>query len=146
MTIVCFDGTTLAADRASVRGDLKQHCVKLFRTGQYLVGTVGHSGNSLTLLHWVRAGAYPDDYPFVPGEVDISDYAELMLVDRQNRVYMATTATALLEQVSGKFAASGSGEQVAVGALAMGATARQAVQICIKRCPSCGLGVQTMKW
>lgn len=127
MTTIAWDGKTLAVDSRMTGGAVirSENAVKLHRiemSGEpvWLAGC-GEMNDILLALEWYREGSRRDAKP------DLSDgFAALIL--RGGRAYRVECA--LIEwDVAAPFAAAGSGVELALGAMAMGATAVEAVKI-----------------
>src|SRR5690606_19961363 len=63
MTVIAWDGKTLAADRQADRGGVKQPTQKIFRAGRALAGISGDLTLCRELLAWYSAGAVPANFP-----------------------------------------------------------------------------------
>src|SRR5690606_6491601 len=83
MSVVVWDGTTLAADRQVAAGQVKQAMTKLRRLPDgRLAGFVGAMGRGVALLDWLTRGADPATFPALR---DDGDYAELLVVHPDGR-------------------------------------------------------------
>jgi len=137
MSVVVWDGKTLAADRQATLNNTKCQTRKITRlpSGD-LLAWVGNSESGLALLKWYLSGADPETWP----EVQKGDDWSRLIVVHKGKVweYEQTPVKIPLHQ---KFGAWGSGSDLAIGALAMGADAVQAVKIASKFNIYCGLGV-----
>jgi hypothetical protein len=136
MTVVTWDGAALAADRQGMNQDTKFECQKLWTlpNGE-IIATAGDFAYGLRLVEWYKAGADPDKYPNRMGD----DWGRIVVASHRGCVTYEGYGVAI--PVTSKFAAWGSGRDYALGALAMGASARRAVEITSAHCASCGLGV-----
>lgn len=143
MTIIVWDGKSLAADRQGTRGDLRVLFPKIKKTTN-VVGKsaiLAHSGSAshtLPLFNWWEAGAEPSVYP----EFQKDEETGSVLVVASGDTCVTYTTTPYPMQVLDTYGAWGSGRDFAYGALAMGADAKTAVEIAILLCPSCGMGYE----
>jgi hypothetical protein len=139
MTVIAYDGKTLASDRKCSSGDIATVKTKLTAAGggRYCAAAGGGEHGD-QLVAWCVAGMNPDTYPMAPKDED--DSAILVVADsRGARTYYPQTPTPM--RVEQPFMAWGSGREIAIGAMAAGATAREAVLIAGEWVNSCGLGV-----
>lgn len=145
MTTLAWDGTTLAADRAAWSSGNKYRVRKLSRVTapdgrRFLVGVCGDGSYAGQLLRWMR-GAIPHPGPYPePGNFTVA-----LVIDERRRVFRLGSSLQYTEILE-RFHACGAGQDYAIGALEAGATARQAVQIAIKRSDYAGLGVDTVRF
>lgn len=141
--MVAYDGTYLAADRQVTRGGQRGLITKLTRlnTGEVLSWT-GHLQNCIGMQHWYCAGAKPNEWDKY--RVDPEAAAELVILSEDG--LWTFTAGPYPVKVEDPFFAVGSGSEYALGALAMGATAEQAVEIASRFDNCCGLGVDVMRF
>mgnify|MGYP005614956251 FL=1 len=139
MSVIVWDGKTLAADRRISSASGVSTTTKVFRRvdGSALVGWVGDAGAANELLAWLYAGADPEKFP--PKQREDSA-AKLIVITGPTgiRLYEGTPYPVLIEV--DKFA-EGSGAQYALAAMECGKTAVEAVEIASKLDPSCGNGI-----
>lgn len=145
MTTIAWDGTTLAADRASWSGNSKYRVRKVHKVvaadGQkFLVAFAGDQAFANLVLRWMRGGPHPGAYPN-SDEVTIG-----VVIDEKHRVWRLDSQKLSYSQILERIHASGGGQDFAIGALEAGATAEQAIRIAIKRSDMAGLGVDSVKF
>lgn len=136
MTTVAFDGKSLAADR--LMGG--RHTVsKIFPISDtaYLAGA-GDYCQIVEVAEWLKAGAPQDAKPEVDGDSDF-------LLIEKGRPHWLTVPYLRKVRINEKFAALGSGALCALGAMAAGANARQAVAIAITYDQNSGKGVEVVE-
>ena len=138
MTIVVWDGKTIAADRQITRGDQVSSRVKLKRLDSgAVVCTCGDADRGLMLIDWYINGKDPAVWP----AFQRADTGWVILVVVEcGQVYEYNQEPVAIP-VEAPYDAWGSGSSFALGALAMGATASQAVEAASKHCNTCGMGV-----
>jgi hypothetical protein len=141
MTVIAWDGKTLAADRLMCNGYSKQETTKISRYGRELLGVCGNLSAGRETLDWYQAGALPDKYPTSNrGE---NSGASLVVVKPDGRVLKYESSPSAFE-VEGKFAAFGCGDEAALVALSLGCSAKEAVEITCRFNSSCGGGVDVL--
>lgn len=143
MTVICWDGVTLASDRQlTLDGDLKGLTRKLARSRNGTVcGASGDAGLCVEAVNWVLGGMKPDARP--AGDKDGS--FDLIVVLPDGTALLALDNRCTMEPLPRKQWAIGSGAQIALGAMAMGADAERAVQIASGLTASCGGGVDALR-
>lgn len=133
MTTVAYDGITMAADSRTT-GDYKDdHCQKLFRVGKAVIGVAGAYSAGLLFIRWFKDQTKPK--PDLP-----DDFYALVARDGiwfydSNLIPIPTRAPTAI----------GSGAHLALGAMAVGATAAEAVRIARQYDESTGGRVRTLK-
>lgn len=127
MTTIAYDGKSLAADSQCTTGGLKCRAVKIVKSPSgFLAAGTGDLNSILPWLRWVRRGLRPEEQP-----ESLNSKSTIVIVDPRGRAHTfegAAVRTPLLE----KFWAFGSGAELALGAMAMGADARTAVKVACK--------------
>ena len=137
MSVVVWDGKTLAADRMAVTGEVRFLQSKMRVYPDLVVAWTGQSCRGEAMAHWARNGANVEDFPKF--QEDDDNWCRLIVVDRNGcRVYEATPFPM---EVEAPFMAWGSGRDFAIGALSMGADAVRAVEVASEHCVTCGMGV-----
>lgn len=148
MTTIAWDGTTLAADRSSWSGGTRRRIRKAFKVtapdgSRFLVAFAGDGDFALAVLAWMRGGQRPDPLAFLKPE-DLGSQCALV-IDERRQVWQLGCSL-WYSRMDERIYAFGGGQDYAWGALEAGATARQAVQIAIKRSDYAGLGVTTVSF
>jgi hypothetical protein len=78
MTVIAFDGTTLAADKRAVQGGgIARTCTKIVRHKHSLIAISGDWDTGAELREWFMAGAEPEKFPPKARE----DKAALIVID-----------------------------------------------------------------
>jgi hypothetical protein len=139
MTVIAFDGTTLAADRRCTRGGTVYATLKVHRVGDLLVGLSGGSDFCVAFLEWFKAGRPRDAFPETQKH---DDYACALVIEGGKAFTYDRTPfpVPMLEPI----VAIGSGREVALGAMTAGATAAEAVLIASRWMDCCGNGIDTL--
>lgn len=141
MTVIAWDGKRIAADRQVTFGDLRVTTTKLRRlaSGEVIAST-GDQELGRMLEAWYERGADPSSYPKFENE----ERARLIVVGEDGLSTYGRHPVAV--KCEDQFIAFGSGRDVAIGALAMGADARRAVEVASQFNTGCGLGVDEMEF
>lgn len=139
MSVIAWDGKVVAADALGGTPYLTKYVQKLFVCNDHLaVGVVGLAYHMPELVHWVATGCVEKDYPSFqrgdnPSELIVFDaYMESMnyRVYRESPVPLEDSVTPV---------AWGGGAELAIGAMAVGASAEEAVRIACQYSPTCGI-------
>lgn len=145
MSVIAWDGKSFAADRQGSNGELRFVAPKLKREvyGKEdreeiaILAMTGNQASGLLLMRWWLDGADPKDWP---ASQRSEDWARLIVWTRYRGVAtFEKDPVAIL--VEDPFMAWGSGRDYALGAMARGATAREAVEIACRFSIYCGLGI-----
>ncbi len=144
MTTVVFDGLTMASDSRAVDTDVGiSRCKKIFRKRigkkDHLIGIAGDLFAAMVFFDWYGSGKP------VPTELTASDHTEEefgALIWDGRKLYTANKFCRLVE-VDEKYYAIGSGAAHAITAMDCGKTAKQAVQMAIRRDANSGGPVVT---
>lgn len=141
MTVIAWDGTTLAADKRACNGNTIYTTTKIFRVGTCLLGAAGHASFCEQIIAWFKAGENPSDFPAAQRDKD--DWAGLLVIRGDGTInkYERTPYPHTFED---KQIAIGSGCEFAKAAMHLGCTAAQAVEVAIALDCSCGNGVDTL--
>jgi hypothetical protein len=140
MTVIAWDGRTLAADKMACCGDTAVTCTKIRRVDEKLFAWCGGRGEGMALVEWYLAGADKDKYPEFQKS---DDWARLVVATASGVVFYEKVPEP--QPCEDPYGAWGSGREVALGALAMGADARHAVEIASTHVHTCGLGVDVFE-
>lgn len=146
MTVVAWDGVTLAADKRCVdgsglRGTLTK--VSLTDDGKLLAITGLHS-IGMRMLAWWAEGCKPDKFP----EAAEGDQATLVVISRDpggKPVISAYTSGPYPVVFEDKFRAWGSGRDFALAAMYLGCDARKAIEVTCHFQTDCGDGIDSIE-
>lgn len=153
MTVIAWDGTTLAADRAGNFGGIFFDVTKIRRHEGALLAIAGNGCRLEQLTDWFRSGADPKTYParLAPDEDSI-----LVVIDRDAnwakdrplghgiriRRFEATGFPIVIDS---PLYADGAGRDVAITAMHCGKSAREAVLLACKLTAYCGNGIDVLE-
>lgn len=140
MTVIAWDGRTLAADKLATFGTTKHTTTKIFRVRDALVGYAGDADSGEEVLAWFRDGADPAKFP--AGQRG-PDWAGLLVIRRGQPIcrYERTPYPVMFHDT--RFAV-GSGREFALAAMHLGCSAKEAVQVAIELDSGCGHGIDTL--
>jgi len=138
MSVIAFDGITIAADKQGTRGSNRYTTTKLHRIDDNTVaGYVGSLDHGAQLLNWYCDGANDKRFPFLADE---NDRATLVIMHK-GVLGICFGGVPVIHIVEDTPYAVGSGEDVAMGAMLAGATAVRAVELACEMNIYCGKGV-----
>ncbi len=138
MSIIAYDGKIIAADRQATLNETRVTCHKLVQLADgAVVGWTGSQDQGLVLLQWYKDGADKTTFPKFMS--DKGNHTRLIIA--KDGVVSTYETEAIPLTFLDSFGAYGSGRDIAIGALAMGATAVQAVEIASQFDINCGMGI-----
>lgn len=145
MTVIAWDGKTLAADKQSTNVGYGSTVTKIFRSHDVLVGLAGSAGHAMELLRWWESGAKPDAWPETRDKADTSNIGTLVVVDGPRRVLTyAGNGGPYPELCESEFFACGCGRDYALATMYLGHDARRAVEVACALDVFCGMGIDTL--
>jgi ATP-dependent protease HslVU (ClpYQ) peptidase subunit len=140
MSVVVWDGKTLAADRQITSAEMRVTVSKMKRLlDGTLLAWVGSQDGGLVMARWYENGEDVNAWP--ESQKDKKDWTRLIVVKPDGRVFFYERLGEPINVIETPIA-WGSGRDFAMGALAMGADARKAVEVANSLCVSCGMGVE----
>lgn len=139
MTVVAWDGVTLAADKRFCQGSTIGTCTKAFKVRGHLVAFSGSATAAAQLLEWFAEGADPERF------LDVPDGQETDMIvitpDRKILLYEDSPFPMLCED---KQHAIGSGANFAAAAMYCGENAVKAVEVACALDAGCGNGITVL--
>ena len=141
MTVIAWDGKTLAADKLACRGSIIEITTKLYEgRGGYALSFAGEAPKGMAMVKWFNDGAKPEEWPKFQKD---DDFVTLVCASREEVVVYFDQPEPL--SFDNKFNAWGAGSPYAIGAMAAGKSAREAVEIANNHCCDCGMGVDSVE-
>ncbi len=138
MTVIAWDGRTLAADKRTTDCGQPRTTTKIVRAPDgSLVATSGDSGMARALRAWWIGGADVEKYP----DPDVKADLFVVTKDAEQRLYQGSARPIVLED---KTFAMGTGRDYANAAMYYGKTAREAVELACVWDTGCGNGIDTL--
>lgn len=141
MTVIAWDGKTLAADKRADMGGHHNTTTKIHRVNDTLVAFCGTAAIGREMVEWVKRGADPGTFPAAQRDPDKCCGLLVIHADGALRKYEETPYPILFEQ---RQFAMGSGRDYARAAMHLGKTAAEAVAVACEFDPGCGNGVDTL--
>lgn len=123
MSTVAYRDGILAADSQATAGNIACRAEKIFALPNCIVGGAGHLTAVIRFVEWMRAGQSAKKKPDLDG-----DSLAAIVVWPDGRVE-EWDGTLVPMPVFEQFTAVGSGRALAIGAMSMGASAVQAVEV-----------------
>lgn len=141
MTVIAWDGKTLAADKRASYGGMICTVTKIHRVNGLLVGGAGDIAFVLALVEWVREGREPEKFP--KHQADKDDCTAFIVVEKDGStsIYERTPYPIKYEQ---RNVCIGSGREYARAALHLGCNAQDAVGVAVALDCGCGNGIDTL--
>lgn len=143
MTVIAWDGKTLAADKRMTSYGCAATVNKIARAKNgELLAISGNASVGLSLINWFEAGRDKSSYPNnLSGDGD--SLANLLVVYPEGTV-MRYESTPFPIQVIEPFCAMGSGRDYALAAMYLGHDARKAVAVACEFDTGCGNGMDVL--
>lgn len=142
MTVIAYRDGIMASDSVGTVGDMAvgDHRKVVRSSCGFIAGASGDSGDSQRFLGWILDHGPKSGESFVPNDPDmgcmwVSPDGTVTRLGMKGAPYIITAP----------FHAMGSGREIALGAMAAGATADRAVEIAIQYIFGCGGPVQMVK-
>ncbi len=141
ITIVCWDGKTLAADRRVTSGHTISTTTKIFRTKDGIIGFAGCASGINAFLAWFNNTRDAMNFPEILYDPDYGVFA--LFINQQKEIWeFDYNCSPYL--LTAKYVAIGSGDETALACMACGKTSAEAVKIVSKLNSSCGNGIDVL--
>lgn len=149
MSVVVWDGKTLAADRQVTDGSMVRSTTKIraIKTGKfkgYLMGAVGATATANLAMDWFESGANPSHFPYEYMK-NAEMGASLVVITQTKEIWRFDHLPVPIIMEDEEYA-TGSGRDFAYGALSMGADAVQACEIACTHSVECGVAIDSIEW
>lgn len=141
MTIIAWDGKTLAADKQATSGGYTYRTKKIYRVKDGLAAFSGHADTGRAMLEWYKNGAVINEFPKYQDDKEI--WSPLTIF-KKNGIFRYERTPHPIKVLEKKYA-FGSGRDYAIAAMYCGKTAKEAVLIASKFDENCGLGVDSLE-
>lgn len=142
MTTIAWDGKTLAADKMGTNSGYGFTVTKIFRHKGELLFFSGDMDAGLVMMEWYKAGANASEWPALQSDKDAWSGFHVIRHDGGLWKYERGHVPFWIED---KMYACGSGRDYALGAMACGKTAEQAVEIACRFDVCSGNGIDTLR-
>ena len=139
MTCIAVRNGIIASDRMVTTSEdtIPGYRTKVHRAGGVIFGTCGYSQDSVLFQRWVEAGR-PDEKP------QLDEKFMALLIESDGTVIHYPGGKLVDVRLEGEYFAIGGGDGIALGAMYMGATAKEAVEAACKHNCGCGGGVDSL--
>ena len=141
MTVIAWDGTTLAADKQATICGNPYPVTKIYRVPGGLVAFSGGGSHAMELLEWFRAGCVIDKYPKARSE---DGSAGALFITSTGEIKLYSDTSPYTETIEQRYYARGAGRDYALAAMYLGKTAREAVEVACALEINCGMGIDTL--
>lgn len=142
MTVIAWDGKTLAADK-QMGADFPRRTTKIRRSKKgELLGVAGFMDRGIILMDWWEAGADPAKFPAFQADEKKSCSMLIIKPDRTLWYVFEEPVAILVEE---PFHSIGSGRDFAAATMYLGHDARKAVEVASALCGYCGFGIDTLE-
>lgn len=143
MTVVIWDGKTLAADKQATNAGLKRRVTKLRRIRGHLCGVAGDFDYAEEIFAWFEKGADPATYPdFQKGD----NWVSFLVISPDRRILKYERSPHPIDFTEANYYAMGSGRDFAMAAVYLGFDAATGVEVASVFESSCGLGCDTLSF
>lgn len=140
MTVIAWDGMTLAADKRGTVAGMGYAVTKVHRLSDGLIAFSGGGAHAAELLNWFKGDRDPSAYP----RRNDDGGAGSLRIDMEGRIWMYCSDGPFAELIEAKFFARGAGRDYAMAAMHLGCTSTQAVEVASLFDTSCGHGVDAL--
>lgn len=143
MTVIAWDGTTLAADKRAVCNGFIRTTTKIKRIRDMLVGCAGDLGVAAAMMAWIERGCDESKYP--DSQKDTDDMVSTIIIWPDKTIWRYEI-TPFPFRIEDTVFAIGSGRDYAIGAMSRGATAKEAVFAASLYDIYCGNGIDELQF
>lgn len=138
MSVIAWDGKTLAADKRACLGTLIRTVTKIYKVNSALVAYAGDADAGEEMLAWLVDGAVPKDFP--PHQRNDDRWSGLLVIWPDGTLWKYERTPYPLKFPPQQFAI-GSGRDFALAAMFLGKDAVEAVHVACAFDSGCGNGV-----
>ena len=146
MTVIAWDGKTLAADKRMTAGWVTSPIVKkIRRSNGELIAATGNASIAVQLFDWHSKGCDPDTWPECNKDPAKDSITHLIVINEKTgiRKYESSGYPVCIEN---KFMAWGNGHEAAMAVLHLGFDAKKAVEVTSEIIQGVGNGVDTLEF
>ena len=138
MTVVAWDGKSMAADRQGEFFCTKTQRTKIRRIGANIAGCAGEARASEAVCKWLESGGDLDAFP----KIAESDKANVLLAGPDGLFLYENSPHAM--RLENHFFAIGSGGDAAMAAMHLGCDAQRAIEVACEVATGCGGGMDVL--
>lgn len=140
MTVIAWDGTTLAADKRADSGGLTRTVTKIRRIGPLLCAGSGDYCQVVAGFSWIESGRNPDEFTAQMRDKDTSP--DILVIDGKRILKYERTPYPI--EFEDSFFAMGSGRDYAMAVMFLGFGAQRAVEVASALESGCGNGIDLL--
>jgi ATP-dependent protease HslVU (ClpYQ) peptidase subunit len=149
MTVIAFDGKTVAADKQATIHATAHTVTKIFRITEgrdlgCVVAFTGSGVHAMELLEWFKSGRQESTFPKSRSD-DKEKAAGSVMFTPSGQIFLFSSDSPFPECIEEKVFARGSGGDYALAALHLGKTAEEAVALACKLDVYCGMGIDMLE-
>lgn len=141
MTVIAWDGNSLAADKLNWFAGSTTTITKIRKIRGELYGISGKTALAQSCWKWIESEMSDDSFPGLQNDGEKS--CIIMHIDSNRKIWIYEHGKNPWHNESPYYAIGGGGE-LAVGAMAMKANAKQAVEVAIQHNSLCGKGIDIL--
>ena len=143
MTIIVWDGKTLAADKQTTMfGQKVKHC-KIQKWKGNLFGCSGTGVLNEAMMEWFKDGANPELFP-ENIEIGSDENCHMLVITPEAQILYYEECPYPMDFTQNGKLAIGCGAPYAYGAMSMGADAIRAAEVACENDANCGMGIDTL--
>ncbi len=141
MTVIAWDGTTMAADKQGTASGYAYAVTKIFRIKNCIVGIMGNVSHGMQLLNWFQSGMIPERWPSYTEDKN----ADALYVRYDGTMWFYTSdCKGYPEQILDSYIALGSGRDYALATMHLGHNAVKAIEVACELDVYCGKGIDAI--
>jgi ATP-dependent protease HslVU (ClpYQ) peptidase subunit len=141
MTVIAWDGKTLAADKQSTSHNMARTTTKIHRVHDGLVALSGDGPHAHALLDWFRGDREKTEWPKAS---DRDEAGHIIHITRAGVFVYNGNGSPFGEPIEDRFIAFGAGRDYAMAAMYLGCDALRAVEVACAFDVGCGKGIDTL--
>jgi 20S proteasome alpha/beta subunit len=141
MTVIAWDGNTLAADKRASASGMIFRVTKIKKINGCLVGGSGDLSAVRAMFGWYENGADPSNLPDCQKDKD--RWTPLLIITPDKKIFRCEQDGIPFE-IEEPFFAIGSGREFAIAAMAMGGDSIKAVELASRFDTGCGDGIDIL--
>ena len=141
MTVVAWDGTTLAADKQAAQAGCVYPVTKVFRIDDdRMAGIAGNLSRGVEIIEWLRANGAAEAFPKGSGD---DEWVTCLVVHRSGTAQRYESRGTPFP-IGETRHAIGSGRDFATAAMHLGCSAEDAVKVAMCYSADCGIGIDAL--
>ena len=143
MTVIVWDGYTLAADKQSTSAGLTRTVTKIRKIRFHLCGVAGDLCLGGEMMAWFERGAIPAE---LPAFQRTDNWVSLLVITPDRKILKYEQSPYPIDFTESVVYAMGAGRDYAIAAVHLGCDAAEAVKVASMFENSCGMGCDTLSF